>query len=101
MELTNVVSGLLMIIVPILILGAGLGFSHFIPSKKRVIGIILVAVGVVGTAFFGIALIAVSSRDSLVGSIGLGLMTVVELATLAVGIRNLRKKSSKLPLPTT
>lgn len=97
MAVEDIVLGLLLVIVPVIILFAGLGLTHFMPLKRRAISIILVVVGGLGTIFYGIGFIVTMARDSLAGSIGLGLMVAVELATLLAGIINVRKKPSKNP----
>ena len=94
MALEDIVLGLLLFIVPLVILGVGVGISYFVPSKKRIMSILLVLIGGVGTAFYGIGFIIIMSRESFAGAVGIGIMVAVEVATLVVGILNLRKKPS-------
>jgi hypothetical protein len=93
---TDAILGLSLIIIPIVILVAGWAALHFIPSKRRVISILLILVGGVSTAFYGIGFLAVMTRDEAsAGLIGLGLMVALGLVTLFFGLINLRKKPAK------
>ncbi|MGD6934803.1 MAG: hypothetical protein ACQCN5_11410 [Candidatus Bathyarchaeia archaeon] len=92
MASTDAIIGLSIIIVPIVILAAGLVALRFMPSKKRVISLLLVLVGGISTAFYAIGFFALLTREFSAGLIGLGLMIAIGLATLVVGLVNLRKK---------
>jgi hypothetical protein len=96
MSLLEASGGLLILIAPLAILIAGLGLSHFMPSKNRLIGIVLLLVGVVGSFIFGIGFFAVMARESAAATIALGALLAVELATLAAGVVILKRKKSPL-----
>ncbi len=100
MSSLDAVLGLLLLIGPVVLLIGGLGLSHFMPSKRRVIGIILVVIGGLGAAIFGIGFIMSIVRESAAAMIGLGSLFAVELVTLVVGVTIMRKKSSIAPAIT-
>jgi len=100
MALDDAVYGLIVIIVPIVILVVGLGLSRFMPTKKRLIGIILILIGALGSVIFGAGFISTLSNGKLAGMVGVGSLFAVELVTLAVGVFMSRKKPS-LPPPVT
>ncbi len=96
MASTDAILGLSLIIVPIVILVAGWAALRFMPSKRRIISILLILVGGVSAAFYAIGFFAVMTRDEAsAGLIGLGLMVALGLVTLVVGLVNLRKKPAK------
>ncbi len=102
MASTDAILGLSLIIVPILILAAGMVALRFMPSKKRVISILLVLVGGLSTTFYAIGFFALMSRETSAGLIGLGLMVAIGIVTLVVGLVNLPKKPSKdMPIQQT
>jgi hypothetical protein len=94
MSLLEAAGGLLILIAPLAILIAGLGLSHFMPSKNRVIGIVLLLVGVLGSLIFGVGFFAVMARESAAATISLGALFAVEIATLAAGVVILKRKKS-------
>ncbi|MCW3982520.1 MAG: hypothetical protein NWE96_00825 [Candidatus Bathyarchaeota archaeon] len=98
MASTDAAYGLIVIIVPIVILVVGLGLSRFLPTKKRLIGIILILIGALGSVIFGAGFISTLSNRKMAGIVGVGSLFAVELVTLAVGVFMSRKKSSQ-PLP--
>lgn len=102
MASTDAILGLSLIIVPIVILVAGLVAMRFMPSRRRLINILLVLVGGVSTAFYAIGFFALLAREFSAGLIGLGLMIAIGLVTLLVGLVNLRKKPTKeMPIQQT
>jgi hypothetical protein len=100
MATLDIVLGLLLVIGPVVLLAAGLGLSHFMPSKRRVIGIILVLIGGLGAVIFGIGFIMSIVQETVAAMIGLGLLFAVELVTLVVGVIIIRKKSPIAPAIT-
>lgn len=92
---TDAIFGLSLIIIPIVILFAGLAALRLLPAKKRLISILLVLAGGLSTAFYAIGFFVIMARGASSGLTGLGLMIALGLVTLLVGLINLRKKPEK------
>ncbi len=94
---SDIALGLFVLIAPIAILIVGLGLSRFLPTRKRLIGLILLLIGGFGAAIFGAGFIYAITESNIAAMIGLGSLFAVELATLGAGIVIRRKKSLVAP----